>query len=183
MKFSSSELSTMRFCAEEMSIDYKDLKKAVINTINYYERKKQEEIQKIKTMADLTDDELLQLRQDICLGSCYLSDYENRFDIDREQVYDFFDGYVEYLEELLEEYNDTHKRQKDDSFEFDSADNLINWYYCIEYDDNYIKEKKQPKIEEIEEYYNEKIEAIFSEEEIYGIAKRYIWNLLNKIAQ
>ena len=45
------------------------------------------------TIWDLTHDELMELRGQVCLGSVYLSDYNNKFGIDPNQVYSFCEGY------------------------------------------------------------------------------------------
>lgn len=45
------------------------------------------------TIWDLTHEELMQLRGQVKLGSCYLSDYDNKFGIDANQVYTFCEGY------------------------------------------------------------------------------------------
>lgn len=42
---------------------------------------------------DLTHDELMELRGEVTLGSCYLADYDNSFGIDRGQVCDYCDGF------------------------------------------------------------------------------------------
>lgn len=52
-----------------------------------------EHLEVYNTIWDLTRDELMQLRGQVSLGSVYLSDYRNRFNIDPHQVYDFCEGY------------------------------------------------------------------------------------------
>ena len=47
----------------------------------------------------MTKDELWALRQEIKLGSLFYADYRNSFDIDEHPVCDFFDGYLEYLDQ------------------------------------------------------------------------------------
>lgn len=49
------------------------------------------------TIWDLTHEELMQLRRQVGLGSFYLSDYDNKFGIDPQQVYDFCEGYGESI--------------------------------------------------------------------------------------
>ena len=46
---------------------------------------------------DLTKEELEQLRRDVCIGSCFISDYENSFNINPDEVCGYCDGYWEYL--------------------------------------------------------------------------------------
>lgn len=104
----------------------------------------------------LTDKALLELRKDITLHSLYLSDYENRFNIDPNQVCEFFCGYSEYLESSIEEDGvippfpketgnsnvdwDAKKiwSNKYDKIlrEYDNDTNLLAWYRCFESDNN-----------------------------------------------
>ena len=84
----------------------------------------------------LTRQELAQLRQEIVLNSLFTSDYENSFCIHPKQVCDFFDGYVEYLDELEQE--DIKEGLQKEPLEFydfckkyDTLDNLENWYNCF----------------------------------------------------
>lgn len=92
------------------------------------------------------------MRSDVSLGSEFVSDYENRFDISPEQVCDFFDGYISFLEELMEEDNavspyptetgdwdkDWEARRKwEDEYnkvfrKYDNDYNLLSWYGCFE---------------------------------------------------
>ena len=82
----------------------------------------------------MTKTNLWNLRTEVSLGSLYTSDYENTFHILPIIVQNFFDGYIEYLWELVEENN-----KKDVDFEdlvenYDNADNLEGWYYCFDED-------------------------------------------------
>lgn len=87
-----------------------------------------------------TRDKLDQLRGDIVLCSLYADDYENSFGIDRHDVQDFFDGYIEFLEELAEEdYEEGRAEEKMglddlDAFldEYDTIGNLENWYDIVQ---------------------------------------------------
>ena len=74
---------------------------------------------------------LWQLRCEIMVNSLCVSDYQNSFDFTPESVCDFFDGYVEYLEELAtERYG--NGCSLDQIFEFDNAENLCDWYGCFD---------------------------------------------------
>lgn len=53
----------------------------------------------------MTKDMLWQLRMEIRLCSLYYADYRNSFGIERRAVCDFFDGYADFLEELMREEN------------------------------------------------------------------------------
>ena len=84
-------------------------------------------------LCDFTRDMLWRLRKEIWLCSLFYSDYENSFDLDTHEVCDFFDGYSEYLESLM--IVDGHI---DEGFfnlpdEYDNADNLWDWFCCIEF--------------------------------------------------
>lgn len=50
-------------------------------------------------VKDLSHDKLIKLRQQVCVGSCYLSDYENEFGVDENTVCSLCDGYSNWLEE------------------------------------------------------------------------------------
>lgn len=87
----------------------------------------------------LSKKDLWKLRKEIVLNSLYLSDYENSFDIPKEDVCNFFDGYVEELyyimleeigEDKVKELND--KEYYEELFKRDTEDNLYNYYYGIE---------------------------------------------------
>ena len=47
---------------------------------------------------DLDEDQLKKLRCEICVGSCYYSDYENSFGIDTHEVAAYSDSYCKYIE-------------------------------------------------------------------------------------
>lgn len=46
---------------------------------------------------DLDEEQLKKLRSEICVGSCYSSDYENSFDIDTEEIYSISEGYLSFI--------------------------------------------------------------------------------------
>jgi hypothetical protein len=83
----------------------------------------------MKKFEDLTHEELIELRSQVVLGSMFVSDYVNTFGFNAHDMSYFFDGYVEYILELMAEDN-AEESQFD---EYDNANNLIGWYYC--YDD------------------------------------------------
>ena len=80
--------------------------------------------------------ELKKLRSQITLNSLYISDYHNSLRIEEHKVCDFFDGYVSYLSELIEE--DYPNAKNNDWFgllkDYDTIDNLWNWYCNFEED-------------------------------------------------
>lgn len=87
-----------------------------------------------RTIATLTNAELSNLREDITLNSLYLSDYENRYDIDAYEVSTFFDGYLDYLFELMVDDNPTHNGTEVDIMffdllpKYDNTDTLISYH-------------------------------------------------------
>lgn len=84
----------------------------------------------------LTQTELQKLRGQIVLNSLYISDYHNNLRINKHKVYDFFEGYVSYLGELIEE---DYPNAKDNDWwglmkDYDIIDNLWNWYCMFDED-------------------------------------------------
>ena len=84
----------------------------------------------------LTKTELQKLREQIVLNSLYISDYHNTLRINEHRVCEFFEGYVSYLSELIKE--DYPNAKDNDWFgllkEYDTIDNLWNWYNNFEED-------------------------------------------------
>ncbi len=76
---------------------------------------------KVKFFEDFTKNDLWALRNEISLGSLFVYDYENSFNLDPHTVSDFFDGYVDYLDNEC------------GGIDNDSIDNLFDWFCC--YDD------------------------------------------------
>ena len=74
-----------------------------------------------------TKKRLWELRRQVRLGSLYSKDYENSFGIDKNFCQTFFDGYMEYLGELMDEDGVGH-RYYDYLSSYDTAKNLYNWY-------------------------------------------------------
>ena len=56
---------------------------------------------------DLDREQLKKLRSEICVGSCYLSDYANSFEIDPHEVCNYSEGYLSFIEEVG--YEDTQE--------------------------------------------------------------------------
>lgn len=63
---------------------------------------------------------LWDLRNEIVLNSLYVVGYENSFYLTKESVCNFFDSYVNYLEEEC------------GGIDNDSKENLWNWYNCYD---------------------------------------------------
>ena len=84
-------------------------------------------------IKDLSKEQLKELRKEIVLNSLFTKDYENSLGVDAHECQEFFDGYVEYLEELE---NSDYGMGTDISTIidlYDNDDNLINWFNCIEW--------------------------------------------------
>lgn len=77
---------------------------------------------------------LWKIRKEIKLNSLYISDYENSFGYDPFLVSQFFDGYLEHLENLMQEnipsFDDS--RFFDYLPEYDNRDNLMDYYNSLE---------------------------------------------------
>lgn len=92
---------------------------------------------KIYTIENLGKIQLKRLREDITLNSIYYSDYENRYGIDRADVYTFFDSYLEYLTELMQEDRpELSETEIDNMFfdllpDYDNMKNLIDFHNII----------------------------------------------------
>ncbi len=84
----------------------------------------------------MTQEQLWQLREQISLCSLFYRDYRNTFGIDYHAVCDFFDGYAEYLTGLM---NADETERGDNHFfdhlkQYDTPENLWDWYGCFEED-------------------------------------------------
>ena len=79
----------------------------------------------------LTKNKLWELRQEIVLNSLFVADYQNSFGYTAKSVCDFFDGYMDYLEELATEQHGSGC-SLEQIFKFDNAENLEAWYGCFE---------------------------------------------------
>lgn len=75
-------------------------------------------------IKDLTPMDVLSLRRQIVLGSIYLIEYENDLGVDPKEASDFFDGYIDYLDELCKEAQDADLHWTD----FDNRYNLQAWF-------------------------------------------------------
>ena len=77
-----------------------------------------------------TQEELWDLRQQVPLFSIFVKDYVNTFHVDPECVCNFFDGYADYLETEMKEYEDNYK---DEQFyellpKYDTPEALYDWW-------------------------------------------------------
>ena len=72
------------------------------------------------------------LRKEIVLCSIFVSDYRNTFGVGRHVCCEFFDGYSDYLQELMKENGIPDEQYFDVLDTYDTADNLYDWYCCFE---------------------------------------------------
>lgn len=79
-------------------------------------------------IKQLNKNQLWQLRKEIVLGSIFLKDYSNSFDIDEKNACNFFDGYLENLFWMADKNIDIF----DLCEKYDNAYNLYN-YFCEVY--------------------------------------------------
>ena len=70
-----------------------------LRLLTEYEKEELDELRKEKEIHiwDLDKEQLKKLRSEICVGSCYGSDYENSFDIDTEEIYNISEGYLSFI--------------------------------------------------------------------------------------
>ena len=82
----------------------------------------------------ITFSDVKRLRKEIVLNSLYISDYKNTLGLDPHEVCDFFDGFVEYMAELLaEEYGDVPVSEYYDYlYKYDDEANLEEWWNMFE---------------------------------------------------
>ena len=80
----------------------------------------------------LSKKDLQVLRNEILLNSLFISDYENSFGLDLWEVNAFFDGYLDYLEDLMLENNCSDENYFDNLEKYDTLENLWNYYNELE---------------------------------------------------
>ena len=83
----------------------------------------------VKDFEELTAKELWKLRKEVVVGSMFVSDYVNTFGFNPHDVSSFFDGYADYLQELIEEDG----VDESEFYTYDNINNLWSWFNC--YDD------------------------------------------------
>ena len=85
-----------------------------------------------KRFEDLTSAELWAIRSKVVVNSVYLADYENQYGISEVSLCNFFDGYYNFIWELAEEEHGKNLNHKFVFNEYDTEENLYNWYNCHE---------------------------------------------------
>jgi hypothetical protein len=81
---------------------------------------------------ELTIDELWQLRNEVTLNSIYVPHFKNSFGFDARDVAYFFEGYVDYLQELAEEQNEGDLPTIEIIEKYDFKENLWSWFNCFD---------------------------------------------------
>lgn len=94
----------------------------------------------MKEFGKLTQKQLWALRKEICLNSLYVSDFRNSFGYNAEDVSNFFDGYVSYLDELAQELGG-------EWYQHDNHFNLWDYFYCSE-DYSWVRIEEEEEVEE-----------------------------------
>ena len=80
----------------------------------------------------LKDEIIIDLRKQIYLNSLFFSDYENSYGIDSHQVCNFFDGFIDYISELMDEDGMSDEDFFNNLDKYDTTDNLLDWYGCFD---------------------------------------------------
>lgn len=80
----------------------------------------------------LKDEIIIDLRKQIYLNSLFFSDYENSYGIDSHQVCNFFDGFIDYISELMDEDGMSDEDFFNNLDKYDTAGNLLDWYGCFD---------------------------------------------------
>ena len=80
----------------------------------------------------LKDEIIIDLRKQIYLNSLFFSDYENSYGIDSHQVCNFFDGFIDYISELMDEDGMSDEDFFNNLDKYDTIDNLLGWYGCFD---------------------------------------------------
>lgn len=82
-------------------------------------------------MFEWNEKTLWGLRCEVTPNSAFLADYRNTYGVTREACCNFFDGYKEYLKELME-YDGIPDTWYSEAIKtYDSPDNLFGWYCCF----------------------------------------------------
>lgn len=76
------------------------------------------EIDTPRSLGDLSFEDALQLRKQVCIGSCYLADFENSFCVDRNDVSDACEAFQCHQEDIYGEYDADNHLTADEFAEF-----------------------------------------------------------------
>ena len=91
-------------------------------------------------LSKLSKLQLKRLRSDIVLNSLFISDYENRYGIPAENVCDFFDGFMDSINEKVHQdwgYSDEQisyeQYWNQHIWDYDNPDELWDYYCSIDW--------------------------------------------------
>lgn len=77
-------------------------------------------------IKELTPDQVCKLRSEITLNSLFLGDYKNSFEIDTNEVCDFFDSFIQWAYGIWKEnHSDITKYRLSD---IDTLANLLDYF-------------------------------------------------------
>lgn len=93
---------------------------------------------------ELTKEQLWKLRKEITLGSIYVDDYKNSFEIEPQSVCNFFDSFIEDAQQ-----DDNGNFNNRNIKEFDNAEELYNYYMSCENPFGESAELKENSIDKI----------------------------------
>ena len=79
-------------------------------------------------ITELDRAQLVQLRSEILFTSVFVSDYQNTLGIEPHEASAFFDGYADYLSELMKEDGLTDSDFYTFLEDYDTEDNLYCWW-------------------------------------------------------
>ena len=99
---------------------------------------------------EITLEEVLELRKEIPLCSIYYADYRNSLGVEEHDCCDFFDGYADFIEELMEEDGLDDEHYFDNLWMYDNTETLTEWFYCFDYCPLWVEEEEEEEEEEIE---------------------------------
>ena len=86
----------------------------------------------MQAILEITEKTLINLRKQIILNSLYLNDYKNDIGIDARAAQEFFDGYLEYLAELMDDDGISDAAYFEHLSEYDTDENLLNYRQTCE---------------------------------------------------
>ena len=107
------DYETKRFVSLDTNYFYADENEILIqNEKGYRFYVMMEELSVYAELSDLSHEDFKSLYNQISIGSIYLADYDNSFGVDRNEVCNLADGYLEFL----------HNAFGEDSDEYDTAE-------------------------------------------------------------
>lgn len=78
-------------------------------------------------VGTLKADHYWKLRKQISVGSCFLGSYDNSYGIENRTVYDFFEGYENFIDEKMKSDHGDGYDYESLFDEYDNEDNLLEY--------------------------------------------------------